>query len=212
MSGQILYFKPERSTVIYTEKVRIKDIGTVFCQNPDITNAVEKLSLFTFHKDMDGRQVITVLKVISLIQQEFPEVTVLAIGDPEFIVFHKKPAPNPKKHRTITFIKVVLVCLVSLFGAAFTIITYNNDVGVNAVFNQVYTLFTGEVPKQATILHFGYALGLPIGLIYFFNHVAYHRLSDDPTPLETQMRLYERDVNDGVAISAGRNKKSLDVS
>ncbi|MBO4998506.1 MAG: stage V sporulation protein AA [Lachnospira sp.] len=212
MSEQILYFKPERSTVVYKENINIEDIGTVFCQDPAITNAVEKISLFTFHKNMDGRQVITVLKVISLIKQEFPDVTVLALGDPEFIVFHKKPEPAPKKERTITIIKVILVSLVSLFGAAFTIMTYNNDVGVNEVFNQIYTLFTGEVPKKTTILHLGYALGLPVGLIYFFNHVAYHRLSDDPTPLETQMRIYERDVNDGVAISSGRNKKTLDVS
>lgn len=212
MSEEILYFKPERSTVIYTKNVTIKDIGTVYCQNPGITTAVEKINLFTFHKDMDGRQVITVLKVISLIKQEFPDVTVLALGDPEFIIFHKKPEPDTKKKRTVTFIKVFLVSLVSFFGAAFTIMTYNNDVGVNEVFNQIYTLFIGEVPKQATILHLGYAIGLPLGLIYFFNHVGYHRLSDEPTPLETQMRIYERDVNDGVAISSGRNNKTLDVS
>lgn len=212
MNEQILYFKPERSTVIYTKNVKIKDIGTVFCQDPEITTIVEKINLFSFHGNMDGRQVITVLKVISLIKQECPNVTVLALGDPEFIVFHKKPEPDAKKKRTFTFIKVFLVSLVSLFGAAFTIMTYDNDVGVNEVFNQVYTLFTGEIPKQTTILHLGYALGLPVGLIYFFNHIAYHRLSDDPTPLETQMRIYERDVNDGVAISSGRNNKTLDVS
>lgn len=40
-------------------------------------------------------------------------------------------------------IQVVLVSLVTFFGAAFSIMTYNEDAGVDDVFKTVYKIFFG---------------------------------------------------------------------
>lgn len=211
MQQQTLYIKADQSIAIETTKVRIKDIGSVYSHDPDIVHNVEEITLFSFHKEMDGRQVISILKVIELIQKLYPDIHVVNLGYPEVVVFHKKPAPITKKTRIVQYGKIFFVCIISFFGAAFTIMTYNNDVGVNDLFSYLYSLFMGYPPEGNTVLQLGYAIGLAIGLLFFFNHVARHRLSDEPTPLEVEMRLYERDVNDATAISSGRNKKTLDV-
>jgi stage V sporulation protein AA len=197
--------------VVSQTTVHLKDVATVFCNDLDIQNEVEKMRLFSFHKEMDGRQVITILKVIEQIQEQYPQLLIINLGDPEFIVFHKKPQEVDKKNKSVEITKILFVCVVSFFGAAFTIMTYNNDVGVNEVFSNLYSLFMGYAPQGPTVLQLSYAVGLTVGLFFFFNHVSHHRLTDDPTPLEVEMRLYERDVNDTVAISSGRNKKTLDV-
>ena len=177
----------------------------------DITHAVENMTIATFHKDLEVRQVITVLKVIELIQNEYPNVTVINLGDPEFIVIHRNIDKNSKKRIILEKIKIISVCLICFFGAAFTIMTFNNDVGVDEVFSKLYELFMDRKPKGNTILQVGYIAGLTLGMLIFFNHLSKHRFSDEPTPLEVEMRLQERDVNDATAISAGRNNKIIDV-
>ena len=40
-------------------------------------------------------------------------------------------------------VKIVAVVLISFFGAAFSTMAFNNDVGVTRMFGQVYELLTG---------------------------------------------------------------------
>ena len=211
MNSITVYLKPERSTVVNTSKVKLEDVVKIYCIDPEIKQQIANIVIYTFHEQMDGRQIVTVLKVIEEINKVVPNAKVINLGDPEFIIFHKKPAPVTRKSKLIEKWKIFFVCLVSFFGSAFTIMTYNTDVSIDKLFNNLYELFMGHLPVGGTTLHLGYAIGLTIGLFFFFNHVANHRLTDDPTPLEVEMRLYERDVNDTVAISSGRNQKSLDV-
>ena len=58
---------------------------------------------------------------------------------------------------------------------------------------------------------FMYCIGLAVGVMIFFNHAANKRLSDDPTPFQVQMRLYERDANDTLIKGAGRKGQETDV-
>ena len=74
--------------------------------------------------------------------------------------------------------------------------SYNTDVAIDDLFATVYQLGMGTPPKGPTILHLAYTAGLAIGIVIFFNHAGKIKLTDDPTPFEVQMRLYERDVND----------------
>ena len=53
--------------------------------------------------------------------------------------------------------------------------------------------------------------GLFFGMLLFFNHGLNHKKADDPTPLQVQMRLYERDVNDAIVVDSAREGTSLDV-
>lgn len=57
-----------------------------------------------------------------------------------------------------------------------------------------------------------YSIGLAVGIILFFNHIGGRRITKDPTPIEVEMRIYERDVNDALIETADREGKTIDVS
>ena len=88
-------------------------------------------------------------------------------------------------------LKTSQVVLISFMGAAFSIMAFNNDVGVTKMFSQIYELITGTKSDGFTVLEFTYSIGIAIGILTFFNHFGKRRFSVDPTPIEVEMRLYE---------------------
>lgn len=87
---------------------------------------------------------------------------------------------------------------------------FHNDIGIREVFGQVYELISGQRAQGLTALEISYSVGLALGII-FFNHIGGRRITKDPTPIEVEMRNYEDDVNNALAETADREKKTLDV-
>lgn len=119
--------------------------------------------------------------------------------------------PPKKKHVIWQWVKTVFVCLVCFFGSAFAIMTFNNDVSVSSVFQNVYLLITGREAPGFTIMELSYSVGLAFGILVFFNHFAKWKVTEDPTPLEVEMRLYEENVNKTVIQDSGRKEQEIDV-
>ena len=57
-----------------------------------------------------------------------------------------------------------------------------------------------------------YCIGLGLGIILFFNHVGRKKITPDPTPIQIEMRKYEKDVDTIFIENAGRGGHSIDVS
>ena len=133
---------------------------------------------------------------------------VINLGAEDFIVYYKR---KQEESKIFHYGKIVFVILVAFFGASFSIMTYNTDVGIEELFYNVYEMIMGQAPDGPNILHISYTAGLAIGIILFFDHAGKIKLNDDPTPFEVQMRLYERDVNDTLMINAGRKGEEADV-
>ena len=130
------------------------------------------------------------------------------LGPQDFIVYYKK---EQEESKIMHYGKILFVILVAFFGASFSIMTYNTDVGIEELFYNVYEMIMGKAPNGPNLLHISYTAGLAIGIIIFFNHAGKIKLNDDPTPFEVQMRLYERDVNDTLMIDADRKEEEEDV-
>ena len=79
-------------------------------------------------------------------------------------------------------------------GEADFIITFN-DVDVGGLFSQIYTQVTGQTSGHFTVLEITYSIGIGLGVLFFFNHFGHMKITDDPTPMQIQMRLYEENVN-----------------
>ena len=67
-------------------------------------------------------------------------------------------------------------------------------------------------PQGLNTLEVSYSIGLAAGIIVFFNHIGGRRITKDPTPIEVEMRVYEKDVNDALIETADREGKTIDVS
>ena len=79
-------------------------------------------------------------------------------------------------------------------GEADFIITFKNKPGSGLVW-QIYTQVTGQTSGHFTVLEITYSIGIGLGVLFFFNHFGHMKITDDPTPMQIQMRLYEENVN-----------------
>ncbi len=147
--------------------------------------------------------------MIEKIKEVDKTLDIMNLGPQDFIVYYKK---EQEESKIMHYGKILFVILVAFFGASFSIMTYNTDVGIEELFYNVYEMIMGKAPKWTNLLHISYTAGLAIGIIIFFNHAGKIKLNDDPTPFEVQMRLYERDVNDTLMINAGRiGRKKMSI-
>ena len=73
-------------------------------------------------------------------------------------------------------------------------------------------MVTGQAGDGYGILELSYSIGLTVGIILFFNHIGGRRITKDPTPIEVEMRVYEKDVNNALIETADREGKTIDVS
>ena len=159
-------------------------------------------------KDKPKRYVETIVPVLEKLQKLDPNLQIHNLGETEFIIDYQPPK-NPAWFWQ--WIKTIGVCLICFFGAAFAIMTFNNDVSVTAVFHEIYVLIMGREPGGFTVLELFYSIGLAIGIAVFFNHFAKWKLNTDPTPLEVEMRIYEDNISKTLIQNAERKEQDIDI-
>ena len=69
----------------------------------------------------------------------------------------------------------------------------------------------GKESDGVTELEIFYAIGMPIGIMVFYNHIGKKKVTHDPTPIQVEMRKYEQDVDTTFIENASREGKSIDV-
>ncbi len=209
MSSKVLYLKAEQNAEVMQAQVCVKDIASVYCSDRSITSKVKALKIYQFQEEKRKRQVISVLRVIELIEKECPAVTVESVGENATLI----ELVNVSRHKTMAqTVRLIFVMLISFFGTGFTIMAFHNDISINRLFSRVYEQVMGYTPQGYTILEITYSLGLAVGIIIFFNHIGGRRLTKDPTPIEVEMRVYETDVNKALIETADREGKTIDAS
>ena len=216
MAGTV-YIKMEQKTQLMKPDVTVADLGSVYCANENVQNHIRTLQIHKFPKEcfqkkenpqMPNRVIISVMKVIKLIQEKYPGYTVINLGEADMVV----ELISVKKYKGISvWLKVALVCLICFFGTAFTIIAFHNDIGITAIFATFYENVTGEKTNGFTVLEISYTIGLAMGMCIFFNHIGGRRLTRDATPIEVEMKIYEDEVNRALIATAEREGKSIDV-
>lgn len=203
----VLYIKCNKDVETQAEDVYLKDIASVECGDKNICAKCRNIRIYHF-KDEKNRIVISVMKIIQLITKECPGVLVQSVGETDILI-EKVKVKEFKGFKQ--WGKVILVCLISFFGTAFTVIAYNNDISINGIFDSVYGVFGAENLGRINLLELSYSVGLAAGILIFFNHIGGRRITKDPTPIEVSMRNYERDVNQALIETADREGKEEDV-
>ena len=154
------------------------------------------------------RYVLSILKIIEFIHKEYPNLEIQNMGAPDVIVVYEA---QKKNNAVWQWTKVVLVCLLSFVGAAFAIMTFNNDSGTSQLFVQIYEMFTGKTHEGFSVLEAAYSVGLTVGIIVFFNHFGKKKFTVDPSPIEIEMQLYENDIQTTIIAERSRKGQELDV-
>ena len=199
-----LYIQTEENVEVHHPHVYLQDIAKLSCSNSKILNKLRVMPVANLQPDKPGRYIISVMDLIKEIQQKEPDLDITTIGEPTFLITYQKEGTV---NIVLRWCKVVFVCLATFFGAGFSIMTFNNDVDIPALFEQIYTQVTGQASDGFSILEISYSVGIGLGVLFFFNHFGRMKLTDDPTPMQVQMRLYENDVNTTIMEDNSRNQE-----
>lgn len=207
MKSDIVYVKIPQNVEVKHQKVLLSDIAKLSGVDKKIVSSIGIIEVFNIKSKKDCKYVFSVMKIIELINESNPEIEIVNLGEKDFVVEYKIPT---KTKVMFEYMKSFFVALIIFFGAAFTIMTFNTDVSVDKVFDVIYKLIMGDEKKGGTILEISYSIGLPIGIIIFFNHFSRLKVRDDPTPIQIEMRLYEDDLNNALIQDASREGKVID--
>ena len=215
VKSETLYLKIAQNTIVTDRHVKLSDIAKMECTDPSIVRQLKQKKIYTFEdainvkKQKNQMKVFSILKIIELIHEEYPNVDISNEGEKDFIIEY---IPNPEKPKWINAAKTIALCIIIFFGAAFAIMTFNNDVGVTEVFSKFYEQVMGVKSGGVTELEICYSIGLAVGILVFFNHVGKKKIRPDPTPMQVEMRKYEKDIDTTFIENAERKGHSIDVN
>lgn len=203
-----IYLKADQSVEVNKRDVTLGDILTMECINPTVLARLKTMKVLKIPDQGQHRYVMSILRVIELIHQIYPEADVQNVGETDIIITYEDgKTPNKAFH----ILKTIGVVLITFIGAAFSIMAFNNDVSTTDMFAQIYELLTGRQTDGFTILELTYSIGLVIGILVFFNHFAGKKFNVDPTPMEVEMRLYENDLQTTLIQNYSREKVEIDI-
>ena len=206
----ILYIKGDRDVELTKTEVTVGHILSLECSNKVVIPKIKSIKLVKFSEQGKKQQrvVISVLKIIACIHEQYPNLDIQNLGETDIILTYE----NQNTSGNITHLLKTAVVVVLVFcGSAFSIMAFHNDVSITKLFSQIYLALTGVESDGYTILEVSYSIGIIIGILGFFNHFGKKRFTVDPTPLEVQMRLYENDIQTTLVEDASRRKEELDV-
>ena len=213
-NDETIYIKIERNVLVYDRNVTLGDIASVTSSNEAMLRQVKQKKLYTFQEDSKHskkipRVIFSVLRIVELIHEDYPNAEIENEGEADFIIEYIK---NPIQSQWTSYLKVVVLSLVMFFGGAFTIMSCNNDIGITELFGQFYYQVMGKTSSGFTELEISYCVGLAVGILVFFNHFGKKKITPDPTPIEVQLRKYEQDVDDTYIENSGRGGTEIDVN
>lgn len=203
---QTVYIKTELCSVVSHTSITVNDVCQVYAGEKTLAEEIRNIEIF--HVEKQGKQKISVstMYLISKIMDAVPDITVVNLGVSDFIMEYKPEQPEKK---WLEYVKAGAVGIIVFFGSAFTIMTFNEDANVMEIFQRIYQNIAG-IQEGNGWLELSYSIGLPLGILLFFNHFASARLSNDPTPLQIQMRQYEQQEHSTIIENASRKGDRLE--
>ena len=207
---EIVYVKFERKVEVTSPNVSIGQLGTIYSSDKALENHIKHITIGLFPAGKNSNQrVCSIVWLIQQIVERYPQAEIVNLGQSDVLVEYKE------SHRTskwLIYLKIIILCVAVFLGSAFTIMAFNNDVGVPEVFGKFYYQVKGYQSDGMTEIEFGYCIGLAIGIIVLFNHVGKKRFTGDPTPIQVEMRKYEQEVDETMIQNEQRRGKETDVS
>lgn len=207
--SKTLYLNVSQITEVHEKDIYLKDVAKLYCDDQNIVNKCNAIKVKSIKLDRNKRYVETVLDIIKKISEVDSAIQVNNVGEVDYIIDYQKP--KPPRHAW-EWCKTIAVCAVCFSGAAFAIMTFNNDVSVGDVFKEIYLVIMGTESSGFTILEMSYSVGLALGIIVFFNHFTVIKINTDPTPIEVEMRLYEDNISKTLIQNDGRKESGIDVT
>ncbi len=151
--------------------------------------ALNRMPIYQVKKEDGDLIIIDIMQVIRKLRTLYPEVSLEVQGAPQVIV----EVLNPRK--SANPVLVMLVWLILFIGSGLAIMNFHTDVSMLQVHQRIYYLVTGQTSQQPLWLQIPYSLGIGLGMVLFFNHIFKKRITEEPSPLEVELFLYQQSLD-----------------
>lgn len=86
MSNVTVYLKCDRNVEVQSEDVFLSDLGELRCSDSVTSAKLKALKAHHFGKQDTKRCVISTLKLVKLMEESCPNITVQIVGEPDVLV------------------------------------------------------------------------------------------------------------------------------
>jgi len=205
-----IYIKPKKKvTLSNTSEVTIHDVADVVATK-EVAGKIKKMQLITIDDSAGKKQnhLISITDIITVIQKTYPNFTVNNVGEMDtWVQYMSKKSPD---RSWLKWLKIAAVVLVLFVGSSTAIMSFHTDGQIPKIFEKYYSIFFGEEKTNPGIISIPYAIGLGVGIVVFYNHFMGKKLTGDPTPIEVEMELYDRDVTDTMVDAMSQRKERME--
>lgn len=196
-----LYIKLGQSKELTDSIVTVGDVAEMQCKNKEVINKIKNQKLLEDQSHGKERYVISIMQIIEIANRIFDDVEIEGIGETECVIEFKH---RINQNTIVDVIKIICVCIILFFGAGFSIMAFNNDAGIDKMFSHIVSKLSQNRHMGELIIEVSYSIGIALGIIIFYNHFVNKKLSKDPTPIEVEMKKYEKEINLTLVAESGR--------
>lgn len=185
-----IYVRLYRRTIIQEKQIVL--IGQVadIAAPPEIKAIVEAMPILNIKEHTrKGKYAITIIEIINKVWGQYPAADVQSVGDPDAVIEYMPK--KIKEHSVLEWAKAIAGAIIVFAGASVAIMTYNTDTSLGKTFTILNRIFTGKEVDNPILITIPYSIGIALGVIFFFNHLGRRKITEDPTPMQVEMELYE---------------------
>ena len=143
-----------------------------------------------------GVLVLSALDIARVVMSSLLDVQVSLLGENEAVVLVEV---GRAQRPLLSMVKTILVATVLFLGSGLAIINFHSEVSMAQAQARLYWFITGKTVERPLIMQIPYSLGIGLGIALFFNHFRWLMGRDEPSPLEVEMFLYDRNVQQCIA-------------
>jgi stage V sporulation protein AA len=200
-----IYIKPAKKTSTDKREILLGDIAEVV----SAVDGVGRVRIIDVPAGGKTSLLISVVDIIRALKREYPDATVINLGENEMLVNY---APRlGGKSKMLGWLKAAFVAVVLFVGSATAIMSFYTDAQMNRIFENMHYVITGQREERPKLIEIPYCIGLAAGIIVFFNHVGGKRLGQGPTPMEVEMAAYDGETTDAeISLLAEKRKRRAD--
>lgn len=203
-----IYIKPvKKFSIAEQNKIYIKDISEVYAPEK-ILKQVKNIKLLEIKDKEEKKYLISVIDIINAVDKALPGHTINNVGEMDTII--EFSPVKKEENKFFEYIKVLIVTVILLAGSATAIMSFHSDAQISKIFENYYYMFFNEKETNPILLDLPYSIGLAVGIVVFFNHFSGKKITNDPTPIEVEMSLYEDNVNDNIIDTLSSEKQSTE--
>lgn len=211
-NSETIYIKIDQNVLVSNRNVTLGDIASITSTNEAMVRQLKQKKICSFQDAKNPkkiqRKIFSILRIIEIIHEEYPNAEIDNEGETDFVIEYVK---DSSQNETLVRFKTGILSVIIFFGAAFTIMSFNNDIAIDELFGQFYYQVMGQKSNGMTVLEVSYCIGVAVGILVFFNHFGKKKITPDPTPIQVQMRKYEQDVDFTYIQNSARGGSEIDV-